>query len=109
MNAFNFAKASSIGMKSRAVERQEAELGADGFDGRTHSGLFVDGEVIENDIAPAQRRDQDLIDLREEGERVDRAVEDSRRSILRRWYPRQSRIHAQRSGGRLRLSLRRWT
>ena len=77
---FQFREGQFNRIEIRAIGRQEAEMGADGFDRCTHGGLFVDGEVIEDDdIAWAQRRDQDLIDVREEAGIIDRSVEDGRR------------------------------
>ena len=46
-------------------------------------GLFVGGEIVEhNDIARAQRRHQDLLDVGEERGVVDRPIEDRRRGQL---------------------------
>jgi hypothetical protein len=60
----------------RTIRRQKAELRADGFNRDTDLGLFVDDEIIEDDdIARAQRRDQDLFDVGEEAGIVDRPVE----------------------------------
>ena len=76
---FQFREGQFDRIEIRTVGRQEAELGADGFDRRAHRGLFVHGEVVEHhDIAGAQRGHQDLLDVGEEGRIVDRAVEDGR-------------------------------
>lgn len=61
----------------RTVGRQKPELSADGFDRRTHRGLFVDGQIVEDDhIAGAERGYQDLLDVGEKRRIVDRSVED---------------------------------
>ena len=73
---FQFRERQFDGIEVRAVGRQEAELGADGFDRRAHRGVFVDGEVVEHHhIARAQRGHQDLVDVGEKRRRVDRSVE----------------------------------
>ena len=78
---FQFGEGQFDRIEVGTVGRQKAELGADRFDRGAHRGLFVDGEVVEDDdIARAQRRDQDLLDVGEERRRVDRAVEDGRRA-----------------------------
>lgn len=66
------------------VRREKPQLRADGFNRGTYGGLFVDGEIVEdNDIPRPQRRDQDLVHIGEEGRIVDRPVEDggSRESL----------------------------
>ena len=61
----------------RTVRRQKAEPGADAFNRGLDVRLFVHREVVEDDdVAGAQRRDEDLLDVREERGVVDRAVED---------------------------------
>ena len=65
----------------RAVGWEKAQVRADGVDGGADLRLFVHGEVIEDhDITRVERRDQDLLDVGEEGRIVDRAVEDRRRT-----------------------------
>lgn len=59
------------------VGRQEAELGTDGFDGRTDVRVAVHGKVVEDDdIAGLEHRHEHLLDIRAEAGRVDGAVED---------------------------------
>jgi hypothetical protein len=61
----------------RTVGWQKAEPCADGFDGRLYLRLLVHREVIEHhNVAWAERRDQHLLDIREEGGVIERAVED---------------------------------
>ena len=61
------------------VGRQEPEVRADGFDCDPNLGLFVSREIIEHDdIAGAQRRREDLLDVRQERRVVDRAIKDRR-------------------------------
>lgn len=63
----------------RAVGRQKAEPCADRFDRGLDLRLFVRHEVVEHDdVARTQRRDEDLLDVREKRGIVDRAVEDGR-------------------------------
>jgi hypothetical protein len=58
-------------------------MGADSLDGRADLRLCVDREVVEHhDVARAQRRNQDLLDIGAEGGIVDRSVED--RPVSRR-------------------------
>ena len=76
---FQFREGQLDRIEIRAVGRQEAELGADGFDRRAHRRLFVDGEIVEHDhIAGAERGHQDLLDVGEKSRIVDRSVEDRR-------------------------------
>jgi hypothetical protein len=57
---FQFREGQFDRIEIRAVRRQEAELGADGFDRRAYRGMFVDGEVVEHHhIARPKRRNQD--------------------------------------------------
>ena len=73
-NAFNFANASSIGLKS-GLYGQEAQLRAGLFDRRAHRGVLVHHQVIgDDDVTRAQCGHQDLIDIGLETDRVDRAV-----------------------------------
>ncbi len=54
-------------------------MGAGRGERRPDGGVLVDGQVVEDDdIARAQRRHQDLVDIRLEGRRVDRAVKHRR-------------------------------
>ena len=60
-----------------AVGWQKSDQRADRLDSRTDLRLFVDGEVIEDDdVAGAQSRDEDLLDIRTEADGVDRAIKD---------------------------------
>ncbi len=61
------------------VGRQKPNLRADGFNRGADRRLFVHHEVIEDDdIAGSQRRRQDLFDVGEKADIVDRAIEDRR-------------------------------
>ena len=81
----------------RAVGRQEAEVRADGFDRRADLGLFVGGEVVQDDdIAGVERRRQDLLHICEERRVVDRPVKD-------RWRPKAA--EPQRRDHRVRLPM----
>ena len=63
------------------VRRQETELRARGFDRGADLGLFVDGEVVEDDhIARPEGRDQDLFHVGEKARGIERAIEHRRRS-----------------------------
>ena len=65
----------------RTVRREKPELRADAFDRRADLGLLVDGKVIEDhDVAALQRGHEDLFDVREETQIIDRAIEDGRRA-----------------------------
>lgn len=78
--AFSLANASSIGLKSGLSggrNRTSAHL----LDRGPHLRLLVDREVVEDDdIARAQRRDQDLFDVGEERRIVNGPIEHRRRA-----------------------------
>ena len=58
------------------VGRQKPDLRADGFNRGADLWLFVHHEVIEDDdIAGSERRHQDLFDVGEKADIVDRAIE----------------------------------
>ena len=55
------------------------------LNGSAHCRLLVGGEIIEDDdIAPAQRGHEDLLDVGAEGDGIDRPIEDGRRGQRRR-------------------------
>lgn len=61
----------------RTVGWQKPQLRADLFDGRLDLGLFVHGQVIEDDdVAGPERWHQDLFDVGEKCWIVERAIED---------------------------------
>ena len=61
------------------VGRQKPDVRADGFNRGADLRLFMHHEVIEDDdIAGAERRDQDLFDVRQKAHIVDRAIEHRR-------------------------------
>ena len=63
------------------------------LNGRPHLGVPVGGEIIEHDdIAPAQRGHEDLLDVGAEGVGVDRPIEDGRRGQLRGAEGRHDRV-----------------
>jgi len=69
----------------RTVGWQESQLGSGLLDRHADFGLFVRGEVVEDDdIATSQHRHQDLLDVRAERVVVDRSIEDGRGGQLRR-------------------------
>ena len=81
----------------RAVGRQEAEVRPDGFDRGADGGLFVGGEVVEDDdIARVERRGEDLLHIGQERRVVDRPVKDRRRPKA---------VEPQRSDHRVRLPM----
>ena len=60
------------------IGRQEADLRANRLNRRSDRWLFMDGQVVEDDdVAAAQRRDQDLLHVGEKRHVVDWAVEDA--------------------------------
>ena len=76
---FQFGEGLFDRIEVRTVRREEAERGARGLDRRPNRGLLVHGEVVEHDdVAGPQGRDQDLVDIRAERVRIDRAVEHAR-------------------------------
>lgn len=77
----------------RTVGRQKPEARADAFDRGPHLRLLVHGQVVEDDdIAGAERRDEDLLDVGEKRGIVDRAVEDRGRSQPIDAEPRDNRV-----------------
>ena len=75
------------------VGRQESEPRADGREGGLDVGLFVHGQVVEDDhVARPQGRHQDLLDIREKAGVVDRAVEDRRRREALEPQPRDDGV-----------------
>lgn len=75
----SFANACSMRLKSGLYG---GRIGAArrSFDRQAHARLSVDREVVQrHDIADAQARHRDLLDIREKARVVDRAVEDRRR------------------------------
>jgi hypothetical protein len=86
----------------RAVGRQEAEVSADGFNGRAHRRLFVDGEIVEHDhIAGAERGHEDLLDVGEKHRIVDRPVEDGRGGEAVEAQRRDDRVRLPMTAGRV--------
>jgi hypothetical protein len=78
----------------RTVGREESQLCARGFDHPPDVGLLVRGQVVEDDhIAAAQRRDQDLFDVGEEGRTVNRPIEDRRRVHALQSQRRDDGVH----------------
>ena len=62
------------------VRRQKSEPCADACNRRLHRRLFVHREVVEDDdVAWAQGRHEDLLDIREKRGIVDRAIKDGGR------------------------------
>ena len=64
----------------RRVGRQERELGAGGEDRIAYRSRTMAAEIVENDdVARAQFRDEELLDVGAEDDPVDRTVDDARR------------------------------
>ena len=77
---FQFCESELDRVEVRTVGRQKSDLRPDGFEGRAHLGLFVDGEIVEHDdIAWSERGCQHLLDIGEEARVVDRPIEHGRR------------------------------
>lgn len=75
------------------VGRQKAEVRAGVLNRRPHLGLFVGGEIVEDDDIPrSERRHQDLLDIGAEREGIDGAVKHGRRRQLRRAERRDHRV-----------------
>src|SRR4030095_335456 len=63
----------------RTVGWEKPQLRTRLFNRRAHLWLLVGGEVVEHhDVAAAQRRDQDLLDVRAERDVIDGAIEHGR-------------------------------
>jgi len=59
---FEFGEGELDRIEVGTIGRQEPQRRAGGFDGVAHLGLFVDGEVVEDDdVAGAQRRHEHLL------------------------------------------------
>jgi hypothetical protein len=68
------------GIEIGTVGWEKSQVRADGFDRGAHLGLLVDGQVVEHDdIARAERRDEDLLDIGAKTHVVDRPIKDRRR------------------------------
>jgi hypothetical protein len=66
-----------------AVRGQVAQLGAGGFDGFADAGDFVAGEIVHHDdIALAQDRDHELLDIGAKARPIHWSVEHTRRGDL---------------------------
>jgi hypothetical protein len=75
------------------VRRKETELRSRLLDRRAHLGLLVDRQVVHHDdIAGAQRGDEDLFDIGPEHHGVDRAIEHRRRTQLGGAQSRDHRV-----------------
>jgi hypothetical protein len=99
---FQFGEGQFDRIEIRTIGREELELGADRFDRRAHRRLFVDGEIVEHDdIAGAERRDQDLLDVREKRWIVDRSVEDGRGGEAVEAERRDDRVRLPMTAGRV--------
>jgi len=81
------------GIEIGTVGRKETELRAHLLDRGADLGLLVNGQVIHHDdVAGAQRRDQDLLDIGAERHRIDRSVEHRRRAQLGGTQRRDDRV-----------------
>ena len=75
------------------IGREKSELGAGRFDGGADLGLFVHGQVVEDDdVAWSQRGHQDLLDVRQKTRTVDGPVEHGRRAQPVRPQPDDDRV-----------------
>lgn len=78
---FQFGEGELDRIEVRAVRRQKAEGCPDGLERHADVRVFVDGQIVhDDDIARSERGDQDLLEVGEEGRRVDRPVEDGGRA-----------------------------
>lgn len=92
---FQFGKRQFDRIEVGTVGRQKAEPRTDLLDRRADLRLPMDGQVVQHDhIAGAERRDQHLLDVREETRTVDRPIE-------HRW--RADAVETQRGDDRVRL------
>ena len=77
---FQFGEYELDGIEIGTVRRQKSEVRSHGFDRPAYLGLFVDGQVVEDDdIAWPERWHQDLFDRGAKTFVVDRAVKHRRR------------------------------
>ena len=78
---FQFGKREFDRIEVRTVRREKAQRRSGPCERGPNLGLFVHGEVIEdNDIPGPERRYEDLLDIGEETHVIDRSVEDGRRT-----------------------------
>jgi hypothetical protein len=90
---FQFGERELDGVEVGTIGREKSELGARRFDGRADLGLFVHGQVIEDDdVARSQRGHQDLLDVRQKTRTVDGPVEHGRRAQPVRPQPDDDRV-----------------
>ena len=74
---FQFGEGELEWIEIRTVGREESEVRARLFDGRSDRGLLVDDEVVEyDDIAGAEGRHEHLFDVGQETRAIDRPIED---------------------------------
>jgi hypothetical protein len=84
------------------VGREKAEVGPGLLDRGAHLGLLVHRQVVHHDdVAAAQRGDQDLFDIGAERDRVDRPVEHGRRAQLGGAQRRDDRVSLPVATGRV--------
>ena len=74
----SLAKTCSIGLRVGRVARQEEQLGAGAADQPPHGLAFVAAEIVhDDDVAGAQGRQEELLDIGAKAGAVDRAVDDT--------------------------------
>ncbi len=89
---FELGEGELNGVEIGTVGREKPQEGAGLLDGGSHLRLLMHGKVIEDDdISPAQRRDQDLFDVTAEHVAVEGPVEDGRRAQFGRTQGRDYR------------------
>ncbi len=99
---FQFREGHFDRIEIRTVGRQEAQLGADGFDGDPCRGVFMDDEVVEDDhVTRTQRGHQDLFDVGEKRRVIERSIEHGRRPQTVETQRRDHRVRLPMIAGRV--------
>jgi len=99
---FQFGERELDRVEVGTVGWEKSELGARRVDGRADLGLFVHGQIIEDDdVAWSQRGYQDLLDVRQKTRTVDGAVEHGRCAQPVRPQPDDDRVSLPVPAGRV--------
>ena len=99
---FQFGKREFDRIEVGTVRREKAQRRPSACDRGPDLGLFVHGQIIEDDDIPgAERRYEDLLDVGQETHVIDRPVEDGRRTEPLESQPGHHRVRFPMAAGRV--------